>query len=346
MVGAGASRSRSTLRCGELGRRRDHRVGGARRDPGTDARRARPAPRPRRLRRRAWRSVPSSPCRSPRRLDVGVARERRHAVLVLGAAVLAAIGGNVLGRWANVSMRRLHLGTVDAVARCRRRGARRTAQRVARRRPLHAVVRRVAGAADPALRGAHCVRRGDAPGAGGDRARAGVPVDRGLPRRVRRASRSPRRRASQRARRSARPTRSRARVARRSSRWWRRAAAACTRDGTVLRRRPRPRHHERARRRGRADVDVVDAGRRAVAASLVVFDPALDVAVLRVPGLSLAGAPARHGHRAARRPRAPCVGFPGGGPLSAEPAGVAGALIAQGRDVYGGGLVDPVRSTR
>ncbi len=50
------------------------------------------------------------------RLDVGVARTVVTAGIVLGAALLAAIGGNVLGRWANVAMRRAHLGSVDAVA--------------------------------------------------------------------------------------------------------------------------------------------------------------------------------------------------------------------------------------
>ena len=49
------------------------------------------------------------------RLHADVVRTAVTAGVVLGAAILGGIGGNVLGRWANVSMRRLHLGAVDAV---------------------------------------------------------------------------------------------------------------------------------------------------------------------------------------------------------------------------------------
>ncbi|HLK45005.1 MAG TPA: trypsin-like peptidase domain-containing protein, partial [Acidimicrobiales bacterium] len=88
---------------------------------------------------------------------------------------------------------------------------------------------------------------------------------------------------------------------------------------------------------GETTIDVVTPD-RSRAASLVVFDPALDVAVLRVahlslPVLALDTETVPHGAKGA------VVGFPGGGPLTDEPAGVAGALVAQGRDVYGGSLV-------
>lgn len=68
-------------------------------------------------------------------------------------------------------------------------------------------------------------------------------------------------------------------------------------------------------------------------AIVVAFDPALDLAVLRVPGmaappLALADSdPARGDVGAA-------LGYPGGGPLVVTPAAVAGAYSATGRDIY------------
>jgi S1-C subfamily serine protease len=72
-------------------------------------------------------------------------------------------------------------------------------------------------------------------------------------------------------------------------------------------------------------------------ASLVVFDPSLDVAVLRVPGLTARPVPL-DARIAATGTEAAVIGFPGGGPRTDTPAGVAGSLTAQGRDIYGGGL--------
>lgn len=48
-------------------------------------------------------------------LDVGVLRGTVTVVIVLGVAMLGGVGGNVIGRWSNVTMRRLHLGTIDAI---------------------------------------------------------------------------------------------------------------------------------------------------------------------------------------------------------------------------------------
>lgn len=70
------------------------------------------------------------------------------------------------------------------------------------------------------------------------------------------------------------------------------------------------------------------------AADVVLFDPGLDVALLRVPGLDLppltfaASAPGRGTLGAA-------LGHPGGAPLTVIPAAVSASYQAEGRDLYG-----------
>ena len=65
----------------------------------------------------------------------------------------------------------------------------------------------------------------------------------------------------------------------------------------------------------------------------VLFDPDLDVAVLRVDRLS--GRPlAVLGSEVGRGARAAAIGYPGGGPLRAEPAVVLAQYDALGRDIY------------
>ena len=76
-------------------------------------------------------------------------------------------------------------------------------------------------------------------------------------------------------------------------------------------------------------------------ATVVVFDPDLDVALLRVPGLSaralpLAGAPPDPGAVGA------ALGHPDGGDLEAIPAAVRDVFRASGYDIYGR---DPVTRT-
>jgi S1-C subfamily serine protease len=88
---------------------------------------------------------------------------------------------------------------------------------------------------------------------------------------------------------------------------------------------------------GESRVDVVTSA-GSVASTVVLFDPQLDVAILRVPGLTsrpvaLDTQPAPVGTRAA------VVGFPENGARTARPAGVAQSFLAQGRDIYGGSLV-------
>jgi S1-C subfamily serine protease len=74
-------------------------------------------------------------------------------------------------------------------------------------------------------------------------------------------------------------------------------------------------------------------------ATTVLFDSDLDLAILLVGGhpgpvLSLTAADAERGDGGA------VLGFPGGGPLSGEPAAVLRAFEAVGRDIYGTGTVD------
>lgn len=73
-------------------------------------------------------------------------------------------------------------------------------------------------------------------------------------------------------------------------------------------------------------------------AATILFDPALDVAVLQVPGLDVppltfASAPAGRGTEGV------IMGYPGGGPFAAGPAVVLSRVDAMGRDIYGRSLI-------
>lgn len=81
-------------------------------------------------------------------------------------------------------------------------------------------------------------------------------------------------------------------------------------------------------------VKVRDSAGRLHDALPVLFDPKLDVAVLRVPGLG-AQALVFAGHDPARGSVGAALGYPGGGDLKVMPAAVAGAYDATGRDIYG-----------
>lgn len=70
------------------------------------------------------------------------------------------------------------------------------------------------------------------------------------------------------------------------------------------------------------------------ATQVVFYDPRLDLAVMRVPGLhepslTLDGSLVQRGVTGA------ALGYPGGGPFTAQPAGVADAFEATGLDIYG-----------
>jgi S1-C subfamily serine protease len=84
---------------------------------------------------------------------------------------------------------------------------------------------------------------------------------------------------------------------------------------------------------GIASPFVIDSNGRH-AASAALFDPKLDIAVLRVPGLA---DPALSIDSAVvgRGTTAVVLGFPGGGPLTDRKAGVAAAFDAVGLDIYG-----------
>lgn len=81
---------------------------------------------------------------------------------------------------------------------------------------------------------------------------------------------------------------------------------------------------------------IITPGGSTLRATVVLFDPERDVAVLEVPGYSAAGltfGPADRGTQGA------VIGYPGGGPEKTVPAVVDGSVEAQGRDIYNQNLV-------
>jgi S1-C subfamily serine protease len=73
-------------------------------------------------------------------------------------------------------------------------------------------------------------------------------------------------------------------------------------------------------------------------ATVVLFDPARDLAVLAVP--DLAAEPLGLGRELEPRADAVVVGFPQDGPFTSVPARVREVVTARGRDIYGQGQVD------
>lgn len=87
---------------------------------------------------------------------------------------------------------------------------------------------------------------------------------------------------------------------------------------------------------GTSGTHVNTPGGATYAATVVLFDPERDVAILSVPGLSdhpLATGDADRGTEGA------AIGYPNGGPESVSPAVVDGQVQAEGRDIYGQNLV-------
>ncbi|HET8993708.1 MULTISPECIES: MarP family serine protease [unclassified Rhodococcus (in: high G+C Gram-positive bacteria)] len=83
----------------------------------------------------------------------------------------------------------------------------------------------------------------------------------------------------------------------------------------------------------------VESNGRALDAEVVLFDPAVDVAILAVPGLTAAplpfsATPAESGDDAI------VLGYPGGGPYTASAARIRETLDLQGPDIYRSGTVE------
>lgn len=84
---------------------------------------------------------------------------------------------------------------------------------------------------------------------------------------------------------------------------------------------------------GEPETEVDDAA-GAHRATVVLYDPGLDVAVLRVPGLADPPLAIRQ-DSVARGTTAAIVGYPGGGALQGGPAAVTARISAVGLDIYG-----------
>jgi S1-C subfamily serine protease len=78
-----------------------------------------------------------------------------------------------------------------------------------------------------------------------------------------------------------------------------------------------------------------------VAARPIYFDPNYDLAVLEAPTLAGLGAPLKlDPNDVTRGQQSVVLGFPGGGPFNAQPAGVQDMFLAEGRNIYGTGLTN------
>jgi S1-C subfamily serine protease len=89
---------------------------------------------------------------------------------------------------------------------------------------------------------------------------------------------------------------------------------------------------------GSQRVEVERPDGRSFPATVVLFDPEVDVAVLRVPGIGFSALTLVN-QDPARGSDGAVIGYPGGGGEQVVPAAVRGTETAQGRDIYGAGLV-------
>lgn len=271
-----------------------------------------------------------------RRLHVGVEREVVTVLIVLGVAMLGATVGHVLGRWANVALRRLHLGAVDAVAGAVVGGAgallsawlvaglftQSTVSWLTSPIQQSAVLTTVDTVLPPVP---SVIGRAEAflSTAVFPEVFANViqPQTSAVPLPSSRAA-------------LALADGSTASVLKVL------ATGGCgaEREGTSFVVAPGLVITDAHVVAGEPTLDVLTA-LGTVRSRLVVFDPSLDVAVLRVPGLRLP-AIALVSAVATRGTAAAVLGYPEDGPLNAQPAGVDGAFVAQGRDIYGASLVN------
>lgn len=87
---------------------------------------------------------------------------------------------------------------------------------------------------------------------------------------------------------------------------------------------------------GTTDHRVQTAEGTVLPATVVYFDPEVDLAILSVPGFS---GPSLTFAKADRGTEGAVIGYPGGGPERVVPAVVDGAVTAEGRDIYNSNLV-------
>jgi len=85
----------------------------------------------------------------------------------------------------------------------------------------------------------------------------------------------------------------------------------------------------------RNTVVILPDGRRRTA-TVILFDAAVDVAVLDVPGLNLSPIPQAGADRGTQ---GAAIGYPGGQSLTVSPAVVDAVISAEGRDIYNESLV-------
>lgn len=81
------------------------------------------------------------------------------------------------------------------------------------------------------------------------------------------------------------------------------------------------------------------SGGRVLPATVVLFDPEVDVAVLHVPSGSSLAPLVLSGQDPARGATGAVIGYPGGGSEKTVPAAVRGTENAEGHDMYGHGLI-------
>ncbi len=89
---------------------------------------------------------------------------------------------------------------------------------------------------------------------------------------------------------------------------------------------------------GSSNITVIDAA-GSHPTSVLLFNPKLDIAVLKVQGLTDAPLPLLNG-AAGRGVEGVVLGYPGGGPLTTSTAGVMDIFTAQGRDIYNQTVTD------
>jgi S1-C subfamily serine protease len=87
---------------------------------------------------------------------------------------------------------------------------------------------------------------------------------------------------------------------------------------------------------GTTDHRVQTADGTVLPASVVYFDPEVDIAILRVPGFA---GPSLEFASGSRGTTGAVIGYPGGGQERVEPAIIDGAVNAEGRDIYSASLV-------